>query len=262
MIGNPFDLTYRKPPKSQTADTFDRAVSGGAAPDPFATLKAMFDWDGYFIPEQEAYTDAFGTVPATDTDLVYRWESQGTIAAVFNQSTSGNRPVYTEGAFGDRAGMVFSGTDTMTYLSNILLTGDHFLFGVFKYSSNGANNEGPIKTRNADGGDDRVILLDGVFSGAQQRWYTTPVYDFSPPTIGNVFGFDVSVASGAAWIGTTKTAGRNAYRTNIDQLELRPSASFPTLTIGAIGYILKSKLTGGDTDILEIINELKTLYEV
>lgn len=226
---------------------------------PFDTLKNMFDWDALFIPEDGAYTDLTETTPAADTDLVYRWVSQGGLDIRLSQATSGNRPVYTEAAFGERAGMVFSGTDTMTYASNVLLTGDHFLFGVFKYSSLGTNFEGPIKTRNADGGDDRVVLMDGVF-GTHQRLYTTPVKDFAPPTSGEVFGFDVSVASGAAWINTTKTSGTNFPRTNIDQLEIRPSSSFPTLTVGAIGYILKSKLTGGDTDITAIINELNSLY--
>lgn len=230
--------------------------------DPFATLLGMFDWDALFIPEKDSFTDLTETTPALDTELVYRWVNQGGLSLRFSQATSANRPVYTSGAFGDRAGLVFSGTDTMTYASNVLLTGDHFLFGVFKYSSNGANNEGPIKTRNADGGDDRVILMDGVFSGAQQRWYTTPVYDYQPPTTGKVFGFDVSTSAGSAWEDTTKTMTRNVSRTNVDQVEIRNASGFPTLTVGALGYILKSKLTGGDTDILAIINELKTLYGV
>jgi hypothetical protein len=229
--------------------------------DPFAILRAAYDWDAFFVPESGAYTDLAEATAATDGADVYRWVNSKGLSLRFTQRTAGNRPTYTANAIGTRAGMVFSGTDTMTYDSNVLLTGDHFLFGVFKYSSNGLNNEGPIKTRNADGGDDRVILMDGVF-GTSQRLYTTPIKDFAAPTTGNVFGFDVSVASGSAWESTTKTSGTNFAKTNIDQLEIRPAAAFPTLTVGAIGYILKSKLTGGDTDILAIINDLKTLYGI
>lgn len=259
MVGNPFDLTYIKLTGKPRGDTYAK-LSGGAV-DPFSTIRG-YGWDALFIAEELTYTDLGETTLATNGQSVYRWVSSDGLSLRFSQATSGDRPIFTAGEFGDRSALVFSGTDTMTYASNVLLTGDHTLFMVCKYASPGGNFEGPIKTRNADAGDDRVILLDGVFAGAQQRLYTTPVADLNPPTTGAVLTFDVATSGGAVWWNTTKTGSLAYPRTNIDQVEIRPSTSFSTLSIGFIGYILKSKLTGGDSDISSIIAELQTLYEV